>query len=361
MTGVVIALSAVAWLLVVHAVVKSVLLRRPPSSPPAVRERVSVLVPARDEEQRIGRCVTALVAQRLLYDVEVLVLDDQSTDATGRVAAAAGGDRARVLPGAALPAGWLGKPHACAQLADAATGSVLVFVDADVEVAADGVARAVAQLRASGLALVSPYPRQVAGSWLERIVQPLLQWSWLTFLPVRLAERPALSSMTAANGQLLVVDAASYRAAGGHAAIRDRVIDDIALARAFKAAGLRVAVSDGRHLATCRMYDGPRALVDGYAKWMWTAFGSPAGAAVVGAMLVAVYVLPWVLTIWTPWAWVAAAAGPVGRLVSAARTGARPLGDAIAHPLSVLAFVSIVMVSVARHRAGGLRWKGRAV
>jgi hypothetical protein len=238
---------------------------------------------------------------------------------------------------------------------------VLVFVDADVEVAADGVARAVAQLRATGLSLLSPYPRQVARSWLERLAQPLLQWSWLTFLPLRLAERPSLPSMTVANGQLLVVDAEAYRTAGGHAAIRDRVIDDIELARAFKAAGLRVAVGDGTHLATCWMYDGPRALADGYAKWMWAAFGSPAGAIAVSLFMLGLYVAPWLLTIWTPWAWVPAAAGPVGRLVSGARTGARPLADAVAHPLSVLAFVSIVAISVVRHRTGDLRWKGRAV
>src|SRR5205807_5961315 len=133
-----------------------------------------------------------------------------------------------------LPSGWLGKPHACWHLARAATGTVLVFVDADVVLAPDAVAGAVSLLRNEGLAFVSPYPRQLAGSWLERLVQPLLQWSWLAFLPLRLAERGHRPSLANANGQLLVVDTAAYRRAGGHASVRAEVVDDVALARSLR-------------------------------------------------------------------------------------------------------------------------------
>lgn len=357
MTAAVVVLAVAGWLLVVHAVVNAVLLRRPPA-PRRIDERVSILVPMRDEERRIGGCVSALLDQEWLADVDLLVLDDGSRDGSAAAARAAG---AKVIEGQPPPDGWLGKSHACAQLAAASTGSVLVFVDADVVVAADGVARAVAQLRDADAGLVSPYPRQIAVSWLERLVQPLLQWSWLTFLPLRLAERPSRPSLTAANGQLLVVDAAAYQAAGGHTAIRGEVVEDIALARAVKRAGFRAGVTDGTAIATCRMYDDPRALRDGYAKWFWTAFGSPAGGMAVALVLVALYVTPWVLAAWTAWAWAAAAAGPAGRLVSAVRTGARPLIDAVAQPLSVLAFAALVVISVRRHRRDALSWKGRPV
>ncbi len=303
-------LAAVA--LAAHTAVNARLLRRPPPATPAhgrgtlpaqparrVRPaRVSVLVPARDEAHRIGPCVAALLASRGV-DLELLVLDDGSTDGTAWVvrSVAAGDPRLRMLPGASLPPGWLGKPHACAQLAAAATGTVLVFVDADVVVAPDALARTVALLDAAGLALVSPYPRQLTGSLAERLVQPLLQWSWLTFLPLRLAETSPRASLAAANGRLLACHADAYRAAGGHTGVRQEVVEDVALARAFKRAGLRATVADGTDLATCRMYDGWSELRDGYTKSLWAAFGSPAGAASVVALLVALYVVPPLATV----------------------------------------------------------------
>jgi hypothetical protein len=360
MTVVAVTLAIVDWLLVLHTVVNAVLLRRPPAAG-LVDEPVSLLVPARDEAARIGACLTALLAQQHLRAVELLVLDDGSTDATAAVARSVGG-AVTVLTGTPLPPGWLGKPHACQELAEKARGRVLVFVDADVVVAADGICRAVRQLRSAGLGLVSPYPRQRTGSWLEVLVQPLLQWSWLTFLPLRLAERPTSpASMTAANGQLLVVDADVYRSVGGHAAVRGEVVEDVALARAVKHAGHGAGVTDGTPLAECRMYDGPRALVAGYRKSLWSAFGGPAGAVVTSALLVVLYVVPWLLIAATPVAWVAAAAGPAGRLVSALRTGGRPVVAAALHPLSVLAVVVLVVMSLLARSRGALEWKGRPV
>jgi glycosyltransferase involved in cell wall biosynthesis len=195
-------------------------LRVPPPAAP-VTERVSVLLPARDEAGRIGPAVRALLAATGVPDLELIVYDDGSTDGTGALAraAAAGDPRALVLTGADLdpPPGWLGKAWACHRLAGAATGSVLVFVDADVTVRPDALARTVGLLRSASLDLVSPYPRQLAGSAAERLVQPLLQWSWLALLPLRWAERTRRPSAAVANGQLLCVDADAYRRAGGHA------------------------------------------------------------------------------------------------------------------------------------------------
>ena len=196
------------------------------------------------------------------------MLDDESDDDTAVVVhAAAGGDpRVRLVAGRPVPPGWLGKPHACGQLAAAATGTVLVFADADVLVAPDGIARTVGLLRDSGLDFVSPYPRQEAVTTAERLVQPLLQWSWLTFLPLRAAERSGRPSLSAVNGQLLCVDAAAYRRAGGHDAVRDAVLDDLALARAMKRAGGRGTVADGTAVATTRMYRTWPDLRDGYSE-----------------------------------------------------------------------------------------------
>lgn len=334
----------------------------PPAT--AVTERVSILLPARDEAAEIASCLLALRAQTALDDVEILVLDDASTDGTAGLARAAAGDdpRVRVLTGSGPPPGWLGKPAACDRLAHESTGSVLVFVDADVRLAPHAVAAAVTLARRAGLDLVCPYPRQLAGTLAERLVQPLLQWSFLTTLPLRVAESSPRPSLGAANGQFLVVDADAYRRAGGHAAVRDDVLDDLALLRAVKAAGGRGTVTDGTDLATCRMYRSWPELRDGYSKSLWTAFGSPAAGLGTCALLLGVYVVPPLAALTGSRAGALGyAAAVAGRVVVGRRAGSRTVPDAAAHPASVLLLAALVLRSVHGARTGRLRWKGRAL
>jgi len=342
-----------------HAAVNAALLRRPDPAARPGPERVSVLIPMRDEAPRVAACVTAALAEDGV--AEVLVLDDGSTDGTGDLARALG---VWVLPGRPLPAGWLGKPHACQQLADAADpgSDVLLFLDADVVLAAGAVAATVDLLRRHRLDLVSPYPRQRAETPAERLVQPLLQWSWLTFLPLRLAERSPRPSLAAANGQLLAVRRAAYDRAGGHAGVRTEVLDDVALLRAVKGAGGRGGVADGTALATCRMYAGWGEVRDGYTKSLWSAFGSRPGAAAVTGLLLVAYVLPAAAAIGGSVTGLAGyAAGVTGRVVAARRTGGRAWPDALAHPVSVLTLAALTARSWRAHRTGTLTWKGRTL
>jgi hypothetical protein len=338
-------------------------LRVPPADPPPVAEHVAVLLPVRDEVHRVEPCLRSVLAQRGLRHVSVVVLDDGSTDGTADlVRTVAGADpRVRVVTGGPLPEGWWGKPWACEQLAAHAVGaSVLVFVDADVVLGPDAVASSVALLRWAGLDLVSPYPRQVAVTVGERLVQPLLQWSWLTLLPLRVAERSPRESLAAANGQLLVIDTAAYRRAGGHAAVRAEMLEDVALLRAVKRSGGRGTVADGTELATCRMYDGWPALRDGYAKSLWSAFGSPAGAAAVVGALGLAYVVPPLAALRGSRVGAAGwAAAVAGRVLVGRRVGSRVWPDALAHPASVVAFGRLTARSVRLHRRGGLTVRGR--
>jgi hypothetical protein len=265
-----------------------------------------------------------------------------------------------VLTGTPLPPGWLGKPYACQQLADAAdpASDVLVFLDADVRLGPGAIPATVGLL--ADLDLVSPYPRQLAVSPAERLVQPLLQWSWLTFLPLRLAERSGRESLSAANGQLLAVRRAAYDRAGGHAAVRAEVVEDVALLRAVKRAGGRGGVADGTALADCRMYGGWPALRDGYTKSLWSAFGSPAGAVAVAGLLGLAYLVPPLAALAGSRIGLAGyAAGVTGRVVTARRTGGRTWPDALAHPVSVALFTGLTARSLRHHRAGKLSWKGR--
>ena len=167
----------------------------------------------------------------------------------------------------------------------------------------------------------------------ERLVQPLLQWTWLTFLPLRLAERSPRPSLAAANGQLIAVRRSAYEAAGGHRAVRDQIVEDVALLRAVKRSGGRGTVVDGTAVASCRMYDGGRALADGYTKSLSSAFGSPAGAGAVMGALIAVYVVPPAAALrGSRTGLVGYLAGVAGRAVSARRTGGASLARRLPAP-----------------------------
>lgn len=237
-----------------------------------------------------------------------------------------------------------------------------MFVDADVSLAPGAVWSALALMTSAGLDLACPFPRQVAVTPTERLVQPLLQWSWLTFLPLRLAERSPRPALTAACGQFLLVRRDALARAGGFAAVRGDVLDDIALARAVKAAGGRAGIVDGTGLASVRMYDGWPALRDGYGKWLWAAFGSPAGAIGVVAVLGLAYVLPPLAALRGSRAGaLGCAAGVASRVVAARATGGRVVPDAFAHPASAVVFGYLTLRSLRERRRGTLRWKGRAV
>jgi hypothetical protein len=196
----------------------------------------------------------------------------------------------------------------------------------------------------------------------ERLVQPLLQWSWLTTLPLRLAERSPRPSLTAATGQFLVVRRAALDRVGGFAAVRGEVLDDIAIVRAIKASGGRGGVVDGTHLATCRMYDGWPELRDGYGKSLWSAFGSKPGAVAAVAVLGLAYVVPPVAALrGSRVGLIGYAAGVASRIVAARRTGGRSVPDSLTHPLAIVAFGYLTLRSHWLRRRGTLRWKGRRV
>jgi hypothetical protein len=363
--------SGLAIAVAAHTVVNARLLRRPASRPPETGTRLAVLVPARDEAPRIAALLHDLRAQRGVPGMTVTVLDDGSADGTAAVAtgAAAGDPRIRVAAGHGRPPpGWLGKPAACDRLSRLAPpdADVLVFLDADVRLRPDALAAAAELLARSGLDLVCPWPRQLAAGPAERLVQPLLPWSWLATLPLRLAEQSPRPALSAANGQFLVVRAEAYRRAGGHAAVAGAVLEDLELLRAVKRAGGRGGPVNGSAIATCRMYAGAGPLRAGYRKSLWTAFGPPPAAAGLFTVLAVAFVLPAVAALAgrgrvRALGLAGYAAGVASRAVAARTFGTPGWPDAAAHPLSVLALAALTADSWLGHRRGTLTWKGRAL
>ncbi|MGQ0629475.1 MAG: glycosyltransferase [Sporichthyaceae bacterium] len=336
----------------------------PPAHPPTVTERVSVLMPARNEAHRIAPGIRSLVAQRGCTDLEIIVLDDNSTDATSDVVLeAAGGDpRLRVISGRALPEGWRGKPHACSQLGETANGSVLIFVDADVEFAPHAMAASVALMRERHLDYVSPFPRQLTGSVAERLMQPLTAWVRLGMVDMRHAEDSHEHGSLLANGQFLVIDAEAYRRAGGHEAIKDALIDDVWMAAALKITGSRGVAVEGSGVASCRMYTSWTEMRDGYTRWLWVLFPKRRNLVWTCAKMIVTDVVPPLAALrGSRIGLLGYLAAVSGRVISGRAARDCVVPDALAAPISSALSVGLYLDSVRRQSKGAVSWKGRAI
>jgi glycosyltransferase involved in cell wall biosynthesis len=233
----------------------------------ASNARISVLIPARDEERNIAACVESVLANGDV-DLEVLVLDDASTDRTGEIVAALSAKDARLqlVESQTLPPGWNGKQHACWLLAKESTAPLLVFLDADVRLDPKALSRCTGQMESSKIALLSGFPRQITIGWLERMLLPLIHFVLLGFLPMGQMRRTTDPAFAAGCGQFFLTDREAYFASGGHAAIRETRHDGLRLPKLFRQHGYRTDIFDLTALAEVRMYDSPRAVWMGLAK-----------------------------------------------------------------------------------------------
>lgn len=331
---------------------------------------VSLLVPARDEEENIGACVRSLLAQDYPR-FEVLVLDDQSTDATPVVLAglAAAHPALRVLTGGAAPGDGAGKNRACSRLAAAAAGDLLFFTDADTVHATHALRALVSTLTGEDADLVTGFPRQHVVTWGERLLVPFFSWASLSFAPLWPAYRLRLPALAVACGQVMLFRREAYEAIGGHEALGAAVVEDLKLARRICAAGRRWRVVRVSDLIASRMYRSGREAVAGFTKNLFAAFDH--------RLLVYLFVFGWMVVLFEV---------PLVTLVAVVVTGAQlsvastlfgciglslvlwllpyreigvPLYLAALYPATVLANVVVAARSLLFTLCGRVTWKGR--
>lgn len=236
-------------------------------APPAAGPLVSVIIPARNERDTIATVMRSVLASTYA-PLELLVVDDRSTDGTAEIVAAIAAEdgRVRLIAGEPLPPGWYGKPWACEQGARQASGSILLFTDADTRHEPELLARAVGALERERADLLTVAPFQRCVSFWERVVMPQI---WLLlglrFHPARVnrarAERDVI-----ANGQFILMPRESYQAIGTHAAVRHEVAEDLALAQLCYRSGRTLHFAFAERLMETRMYHGLRPLVEGWSK-----------------------------------------------------------------------------------------------
>lgn len=332
---------------------------------------VSVLVPARNEAHNIELCVRSLLTQDY-PNYEVIALDDDSTDATGAILdrLAHHDSRLRVIHNRqALPPGVNGKSCACQWLAEHARGEWLLFVDADTVHRADSIRAGVERALGLDVALFSAIPRQVMGSWGERLFTPAgftLIYNFVS--PWRIYLERALRPVNAAAiGQYVLVRRDAYFASGGHDAIRTQILDDVALGKSLKRHGYRIALSDGDWVS-CRMYRGFREMVVGFSKNAFSILnGSLAMSAAFVASCVALFLLPLVELITgalngaVNWPAAVAVALTAANFALVNRRIGQPWWLGLLYPLQIIVGIGVLLNSIRWRYTGRARWKGRTL
>jgi chlorobactene glucosyltransferase len=243
------------------------LLTRPLFPLPVPAPKVSILVPAKDEAERIEGCVESILRQDY-PNFEIIAIDDRSTDGTGRILAALAKREPRVRVAhvtGELPAGWGGKSHALHRGVQEATGQWLLFVDADVKLNPDVLSAALGVGVKREFEMISLIPRFVLNTFWERLLQPLAGAATGAMFVIALTN--AAKSRTAfANGQFLLVRRDVYEQTGGHEAIRGTLSEDTAIARKIKSAGYKARLGWGDDFASVRMYDSFKTIFRGWGR-----------------------------------------------------------------------------------------------
>ena len=334
--------------------------------------RVSVLVPARNEERNIDACVQSLLAQRYA-EYQIIVLDDGSTDRTGAILAELQRTHSqlRVIAGQPLPVGWTGKNWACHQLAQEADGDLLLFVDADTRLDGDVLQQVVTAMANERADLLSALPRQEMATWAERLVIPIMPWSLFTLLPMAIAQRVRMPVLSAAIGQFMLFRRAAYDRLGGHASVRHSPVDDIALARRTKALGMRWRLFDGTESIHCRMYRSRGEVVQGVGRTLFAVFGNFVLLYLfVWIWLAIVYLEPVVLLVGallglfvapaSLWLAAMAVAAALALFLLTYHRLHVPVALAFLYPLTIAATVAVAGVSLYHAVTGRGTWKGRS-
>lgn len=321
--------------------------------------KVSVLLPMRNEEKNVDELLLSLSQQTGIDSIEFLILDDHSTDSTKALAEkwVKRDPRFSVASGSDLPAGWIGKTWALQQLLLQSSGEIIISIDSDVRLGPSALASSIAAM--GDLTFFSPYPAQITQSFAERMIQPLLQWSWLSSVPLKFAERSGNPAFAVANGQFFIVRRSALAKIDEYKSIKGEVLDDIELARSLIRSGARGTAGNGAHIASCHMYSSWAEIKNGYGKSLWKAFGGPIGRFTAIALIFLTGILPFAYAITgSLFGLLGYGAIVLSRIFAALKTGGRIL-DCFLHPLSSALLIYLILYSTKKHQL--IQWKGRTL
>lgn len=341
------------------AVVNSLTIIRPPQVGSS-HLSFSLLVPCRNEEENVFALVESLAAlEHPRY--EVIFINDNSTDNTRELLleAIASQPGMSVIDAEPLPQGWLGKPWALSQGVKRTKNDFIVTIDADVRLSPAALSKIDAVLTRTQADFLSPYPAQIALTLSERLIQPLLQWTWMTTVPLRLAMKSSRPSLAVANGQFFFIKKSALVASGSFDSIRSRILDDIDLARVLVRNGFQGGVCDGSSIASTRMYSNFREIRSGYGKSLSQGFGGVIGSLAITFIMIVSGLLPIIFSFTGSTTAMAALILIIASRMVSALSSRSLLIDALLHPISTIIFIYLLIYSNFFRKR--IMWKGRSL
>ncbi|MEJ7693076.1 glycosyltransferase family 2 protein [Daejeonella sp.] len=332
------------------------------SSPREYDDFVSVLIPARDEEQNILNLLQSIREQDYPH-YEVIVLDDHSSDRTLEICEkfAASDKRFRVVPGKELPKDWLGKNYACYQLAQEARGKFLMFLDAD-ETVADGLLNnAVHRMKFYRLDLLSLFTNQVMVTLGERMIVPLMHFILLNLLPLRLVRLSKSPAFSAASGQFMMFKAENYKEYQWHEMVKKKVVEDIEIMRSVKGLGFRGEALLANGYVFCRMYRNFTDAFRGFSKNLLAGFNNNVIGLFLYLLLVILGPLAMAYILSAELLFFAMALIILSRVMISLMSGQNVWLNIILHPVQLLSMLFIAVISVKKYFTKTIVWKGRPI
>jgi len=332
---------------------------------------ISVLVPARDEEENIKKCIVSLTKQDY-KNIEILVLDDNSTDNTADIIRKLSKKYSNIkfYKGEPLKKGWLGKSFACHQLSKHARGKYMIFTDADTLHFPDSISSAVACLERYKVDALSVFPMQIMVTMHERMMVPFGNYIILALFPLYLMRKVKNAMFCTAIGQFMMFKSEVYRKIGGHKSIKGKVLEDVKISKHVKKSGYKFMIFDGRSNLYCRMYKSFRDVVRGYSRVLFAAFDYNIFMMSMAIFLIAtVFLGPFImLPLGIVFSWPALIIELIilqviivltTRVIFAIRFKCRSI-DILLHPLAMFYLLFIAVKSILDIKYGdGMRWKGR--
>jgi len=333
----------------------------------------SILIPARNEEKNINRCVRSLLKQDY-FNIEILVLDDNSSDGTGQVVKQISekDSRVKLITGKPLKNGWLGKSYACHQLAKRANGAYFVFTDADTLHSRKSISNAINCLTVNNLDALSIYPMQIMVTLHERMIVSFVNFAVLNFLALILLKKSKNPLFCTGMGQFMLFKREIYEKIGGHESVKKEILEDVHISKQVKRCGYKFMIFDGSRDVYCRMYKNFSEVVSGFSKFIFATFNYNIFVqSIVTSLVSALFLFPFILF---PlgvliFAWpkivmnliiVQISIILIIKIILALRFKSRILDAVVLHPFSILYLILISINSVFQAKLGrGVYWKGR--
>ncbi len=323
---------------------------------------VSVLIPARNEEKNIRNILNDLVNHDYPH-LEMIVYDDLSEDKTPQIVMqfADQNEKIMLLEGKPLPEGWLGKNHACHNLANKARGKYLLFLDADVEVKDGLIRNAIAHLQNHKLKLLSIFPVQKMNSFAERLTVPIMNWILVSLLPLRLTRISSRTSLSAANGQFMLFDAEVYRKEKFHKTLKDQKVEDITIFRMMKSKGYKVETLLGDDSISCRMYHSWDDAVMGFSKNVFEYFGGSRLLAILFGLITTFGFIFVILGLPVIYLLLYFFMTVLLRIIVSLASRQNVFFNIILAPLQQISFLYITFKALSLQKKKATQWKGRNI